>query len=121
MTIFSRGRHSYPIGRLPIETLMAIATTIVSALEGRHWDAVIDTCGYVPSGVERVMNALDRERIAHYTFVSSISVYADFPLGGFDEDAPVATITPEQLSDAEAHRDGSACDGANLRVRCTEP
>jgi 2'-hydroxyisoflavone reductase len=100
VTTFNRGRHN-PDLALPIAKLSGDRNGDVSALEGRHWDAVIDTCGYVPSGIERVMNALDRERVAHYTFVSSISVYADFPLGGFDESQSVAAMTPEQLSDAE--------------------
>lgn len=111
VTTFNRGRHNPEYaGRVlhsktrrmnTVEKLSGDRNRDVSALERRHWDAVIDTCGYVPSGIERVMNALDRDRIAHYTFVSSISAYADFPAGGFDESAPVATITPEQLSDAE--------------------
>jgi 2'-hydroxyisoflavone reductase len=100
VTIFNRGRHN-PDVRLPIAKLSGDRNSDVSALERRHWDAVIDTCGYLPSGIERVMNALDRERVAHYTFVSTISVYAHCPLGGFDEAEPVATITPDQLNDAE--------------------
>jgi 2'-hydroxyisoflavone reductase len=100
VTIFNRGRHN-PDVKLPVAKLSGDRNSDVSALEGRHWDSVIDTCGYVPSGIQRVMNALDRKRVTHYTFVSSISVYAHFPLGGFDEGAPVATMTPEQLSDAE--------------------
>jgi 2'-hydroxyisoflavone reductase len=35
-------------------------------------------------------------RVGHYHFVSSVSVYADFSTPGMTEDAPVATLTPEQ-------------------------
>jgi len=47
----------------------------LSALEGRAWDAVVDTSGYVPATVERTLAALGE--VGHYTFVSTISVYAD--------------------------------------------
>ena len=91
-------------------------------LQGRRWDAVIDTCGYVPGSVSRVMDALDRDRVAHYTFVSSVSVYADRPASGSDESAPVATITPEQLNEAEADGDRRARDCPDVRrdVWCVE-
>lgn len=98
VTTFSRGIHDADLG---VEKLRGDRNADVSALEGRHWDAVIDTCGYVPGGVTRVMDALDRDRIAHYTFVSSVSVYPGFPPEGLDEQAPVATLTPAQLKDAE--------------------
>jgi len=110
VTIFSRGRHN-PDREYPIEKLTGDRNGDVTALEGRHWDTVIDTCGYVPSGVTRVMNALDRERVGHYTFVSSISAYVDFPPGGVDESTPVATITREQLSEAEGMATGARATG----------
>jgi uncharacterized protein YbjT (DUF2867 family) len=62
-----------------------------SALRGRRWDAVIDTCGYVP----RVVGASARllaDAVDHYTFVSSISVYSDDIASGADEGAPVREL-----------------------------
>ena len=63
----------------------------LAQLEGRWWDAVIDTSGYVP----RVVRA-SAERLAgaaaHYTFISSISVYRDFAQPGIDETYPVGTL-----------------------------
>jgi len=50
----------------------------LGVLRGREWDAVVDTCGYVP----RVVGASARllaDRVAHYVYVSSISAYADWP------------------------------------------
>src|SRR5688572_6875836 len=100
VTTFSRGRHIDGV-HPDVEALRGDRSGDVSALRGRHWDAVIDTCGYLPGGIRRVMDALDREQIGHYTFVSSVSAYADFPVAGSDERAPVATITAEQLQEAE--------------------
>jgi len=102
---FSRGRHGAGI-HPDVTALKGDRNDDLSALGGRHWDAVIDTCGYVPGSVRRVMDALDRGSVAHYTFVSSVSVYADRPAAGCDEGAPVAAITPEQLKEAEAMATG---------------
>lgn len=116
VSTFSRGRHDDPppVGRVllpktrhPVEKLRGDRHGDVSALDGRQWDTVIDTCGYLPGGVRHVMNALDRDRVGHYTFVSSVSVYPEFPLNGLDETAPVATITPAQLQEAEAMGTGA--------------
>ena len=97
---FSRGRHTDNV-HPQVEALIGDRNGDVTALGGRTWDAVIDTCGYVPRSIHRVLDAVDADRLAHYTFVSSISAYAEFPPGGCDERQPVATITPRQLAEAE--------------------
>jgi nucleoside-diphosphate-sugar epimerase len=106
VTTFNRGRHTVDRHVDTIEMIRGDRNSDVTTLQGRCWDAVIDTCGYVPSGIRRVMSAIDRGRVGHYTFVSSISAYADFPEDGFDETAPVATITPAKLAEAEAMSTG---------------
>ena len=124
VTTFSRGRHND--GADPdVEALHGDRNADLSALRGRHWDAVIDTCGYVPIGVTRVMDALDREHVGHYTFVSSVSAYADFPAAGSDERAPVATITAEQVREAEEIAAGARASARTygemygaLKARC---
>lgn len=100
VTTFSRGRHMAGFHR-DVESLKGDRNGDLAALRGRSWDAVIDTCGYVPGAVTRVLDALGSERLAHYTFVSSVSAYAEHPTSGVDERAPVATITSEQLIAAE--------------------
>ena len=99
VTIFNRGQHNpdlYP----EIEKLRGDRSNDLTALRGRRWDAVIDTCGYVP-GVVRKSAELLADAVEHYTFISSCSVYANFDLAGTDENAPVKTITSEQLREAE--------------------
>jgi 2'-hydroxyisoflavone reductase len=124
VTTFSRGRHNDGAHR-DVEALRGDRNADVSALRGRHWDAVIDTCGYVPGAVKRVMDALDREHIGHYTFVSSVSAYAEFPAAGSDEQGEVATITTEQLHEAEAIATGARANARTygelygaLKARC---
>jgi 2'-hydroxyisoflavone reductase len=74
------------------------------ALEGtRCWDAVVDTCGYVP----RVVGASARllaSRVGQYVFVSSIAVYGSTPPPeGPDESAPVATMADPRNEDVPRH------------------
>ncbi len=67
----------------------------ISALSTGSWDAVIDTCGYVAKHTRSVAEAL-QDRVGHYAFISTVSVYADMSQPGTDVDAPVATTdTPE--------------------------
>jgi 2'-hydroxyisoflavone reductase len=59
-------------------------------LAGRTWDAVIDTCGYVPRLVRASAEAL-RGAAGIYVFVSTISVYArSWP--GMDESGPLHVL-----------------------------
>jgi 2'-hydroxyisoflavone reductase len=99
ITIFNRGQHNpdwYP----EVEKLRGDRSRNVEALHGRRWDAVIDTCGYLP-GVVRKSAELLANAVEHYTFISSCSVYANFDLDGTDENAPVSTVTSEQVNEAE--------------------
>ncbi|HEY0755450.1 MAG TPA: NAD-dependent epimerase/dehydratase family protein [Ktedonobacteraceae bacterium] len=71
------------------------------ALEGRTWDAVIDTSGYIPANVSAAARQL-AHAVGQYVFISSISVYPDVSVPGLDESAPVSTLTPEQLREAQS-------------------
>ena len=99
ITIFHRGWHN-PDWDPEVEKLQGDRSRDVEALRGRHWDAVIDTCGYVPGVVGKSAELL-ANAVEHYTFISSCSVYANFDLAATDENAPVKTITPEQVKEAE--------------------
>ena len=71
---------------------MAIVTKDdLKALEGRKWDAVVDTSANVPRWVKKAAAVLG-ENIGHYIYISSISVYPELSKPGIDETAAVATI-----------------------------
>ncbi|WNG54225.1 SDR family oxidoreductase [Archangium gephyra] len=63
----------------------------LKVLEGRTWDAVVDTSGYVPR-VVRASAELLAPNVGHYVFISSISVYKELPRPGMDEDSTLATV-----------------------------
>lgn len=80
----------------------------LAVLEGRSWDACVDTCGYVPR-VVRLSAELLRAALGRYVFVSSISAYADFdapPVEGAPlaqlEDPTVEEITGETYGGLKA-------------------
>ncbi len=99
VTLFNRGRSNPGLFE-DVERLRGDRRGDLAALRGRRWNAVIDTCGYVPSEVRGPARLL-AGAADHYTFVSTISVYRDFDPAGIDETAAVETITEEELARAE--------------------
>lgn len=90
ITLFNRGKtnpHLFP----ELEKLHGDRKDDLSALEGRRWDAVVDTSGYVPADVTRSA-ALLAPNVGQYVFISTISVYARLDRAGLDETAPVGTL-----------------------------
>jgi 2'-hydroxyisoflavone reductase len=90
LTLFNRGK-SNPDLFPDVEQLHGDRAADLSVLADRPWDAVIDTSGYVPRSVRQSAELLARA-VDHYTFVSSLSVYADTSQAGVDETAPVGTL-----------------------------
>jgi 2'-hydroxyisoflavone reductase len=85
VTVFHRGLHgAAPPGA---EVLIGDRTSDLSALGGREWDAVIDTCGFQPADVALTAGGL-ADRVGHYGFVSSGSAYRDWPNTPVSEDSP---------------------------------
>lgn len=56
-------------------------------LQGRQWDAVIDTCGYFAQDISALVPVLGG---AHYTFISTVSVYREWGKSDQDESSPTA-------------------------------
>jgi 2'-hydroxyisoflavone reductase len=78
VTIFHRGIHNPDIFAGDVESLIGDRTQDLSVLEGRAWDAVIDTCGFEPEHVSAAGELL-ADAVSHYGFVSSGSAYRDWP------------------------------------------
>lgn len=99
VTLFNRGRHGAEL--FPeVEKLRGDRGSAegLASLRGRRWDAVIDTSGYVPR-VVRESAGLLADAVAHATFISSISVYADMRVAGVDEAAPVGMLADERVEE----------------------
>ena len=100
ITLFNRGQHNPEL--FPgVEKLRGDRNGDLTALRDRHpggWDAAIDTSGFVPRVVRASARAL-ADSVNHYTFISSISVYADFSVVGIDESSPVARLKDESVEE----------------------
>jgi len=126
LTLFNRGR-SNPTLYPDVEQLHGDRDGGLAVLAGRRWDAVIDTCGYVPRVVRAAADALPAA-VDHYTFISTMSVYAEPLAKGTDEAAPVGTIPDESVEEITGGSYGplkalceraatEAMDGRALHVR----
>ena len=93
ITLFNRGQSNpglYP----DIEQIHGDRDGGLAVLGGRQWDAAIDTCGYVPRIVRASAEFLS-DAIDHYTFISSLSIYAEPLAAGLDESGGVGAIENE--------------------------
>jgi 2'-hydroxyisoflavone reductase len=101
VTLFNRGRtnpHLFP----QAEKLVGDRDGGLGVLQGRSWDAVVDTSGYVPR-VVRDSARLLRDSVHRYVFISSGDAYADFVKIGLDEDYALDTIDDPTNEDASKH------------------
>lgn len=105
VTLFNRGQHN--AGLYPhLEKLRGDRDGGLDVLKGRQWDAVIDTCGYVPRLVDASARLL-AAHVAHYTLISSLSVYRDFSVPGIREEAAVKTLADERNEAVTSGRNGT--------------
>jgi 2'-hydroxyisoflavone reductase len=110
VTVFNRGRS----GTTPAGAEQVVGDRTVPAdlaqLEGRRFDLVVDTCGYVPADVALSAGLL-APTCGHYAFVSSINAYPGWPTepdyraGGVHDGNPDATRAdvPEGTSEAQSY------------------
>lgn len=110
LTLFNRGRRDlFPT----VEKIRGDRNSDLTLLQGRHWDAVIDTSGYLPRTVRLSAEAL-ADAVERYIFISTISVYADFSRPGMDESAPLAMLTDADLEEVTNETYGG------LKVLCEQ-
>ena len=110
VTLFNRGKSS-PEPVAGVELIRGDRETDLDRLYGRRWDAVVDTCGYVPRLVKLSAEALSGS-VGHYTFISTLSVY---PLPGAadrDESAELLTLNDPSLEEVSGETYGP------LKVLC---
>jgi len=115
VTLFNRGRtnpHLFP----DAEKLEGDRYGDISALEGREWDAVIDTFTYVPATVARTAELL-KDKVGQYLVVSTISVYANYATPGMDESGELATVSDEIAAGIESHTQVGQYYGP-MKARC---
>lgn len=110
VTLFNRGKtnpHLFP----DLEKLRGDRKDDLRALEGRVFDGVVDTSGYIPAHVRASANLLRDS--GQYLFVSSISAYADAS-EPIDEDSALAPLEDPDTTDVPTYYGPlkAACEGA---------
>jgi 2'-hydroxyisoflavone reductase len=96
ITLFNRGKTNP--GLFPdVEKLHGDRNGDLKSLEGRQWDSVVDTSGFVPRLVT-MSAALLAPNVKQYVFISTISVFAEGIKPGTAENGPLAT-TPDETSE----------------------
>jgi 2'-hydroxyisoflavone reductase len=114
VVLFNRGKAA--AGLFPqLERVRGDRVTDIARLGERRFDAVIDTCGYLPHVVSTSAAYLS-ERAGRYLFISSISAYdpthvpADesAPLAKLPQGVPAGTFAIEQYGALKALCEGAA-------------
>lgn len=100
ITLFNRGTKYTDDAPENVEQIHGDRSTDLEKLAGQSWDAVVDTCGFLPQTVKMSAEFL-RDAVKQYIFISSISAYANFREKDFDESAPLAELTGEQRERVE--------------------
>jgi 2'-hydroxyisoflavone reductase len=112
VALFNRGKYSAE--RVPnVETINGDRNRDLEKLNGRKWEAVIDTCGYLPETVRKSAEFFSESTEA-YVFVSSMSCYDDTSRPDYDETTPVSVLTPEQRVETEKIDPSSDITAASL-------
>lgn len=99
VTLFNRGKFSNEKFE-NVEQLHGDRNDDLGELKNRRFDAVIDTCGYLPQTVKKSAEFL-RDAVDQYVFISSGSVYSETEEPNYDETTATATLSEEQKKEVE--------------------
>jgi 2'-hydroxyisoflavone reductase len=86
-------------------------------IAGGSWDVVVDTSGYVPRVVGDAARALVG-RARGYVFLSTISVYPDWPAKGVSEASSVYECSPDTSGSAADEATWSATQYGTYKAGC---
>ncbi|QDP41068.1 NAD-dependent epimerase/dehydratase family protein [Radiobacillus deserti] len=117
VTMFNRGKSNPELFPY-VEKIRGDRDKDIDLLTNGEWDAVIDTCGYVPRIVQKSVQAL-KNNVKQYIFISTVSVYKDliepnkteeaelaFMEGAITEEKTPETYGPLKVLCEEKVRDG---------------
>ncbi len=112
VTLFNRGQKN-PELFAHLEQIHGDRGVDVSGLDGREWDAVFDSSGYVPRVVDMSAQRL-KNSVQSYLFISTISVYRHSLIPNQDESGELAATEGLTTQDVTGESYGS------LKVLCEE-
>lgn len=99
VTVFNRGLAGQPpVGAEIIQGDRTVPADIAGLASVGRWDAVVDCSGYVPVNVLAVAEALAPVTDA-YLFMSTVSVYRDWPTAPLDDTSETLFAPPDAGAD----------------------
>jgi 2'-hydroxyisoflavone reductase len=93
------------------------AADLARLVGGREWDAVVDTSGYVPAVVGNAARVLSGKAAA-YAFMSTVSVYPDWPQGPVSEDSRIYDGAPDVTGTADDEANWPAAQYGSYKAGC---
>jgi nucleoside-diphosphate-sugar epimerase len=95
MTVFNRGRSGRPpVGAGVVHGDRTIEADLAHLAAAGPWDAVVDVPGVVPAQIRNAARALHGVA-GRYVFVSTVSVYRDWPAAPVSEGSPAHDADPD--------------------------
>ncbi|MEV8375488.1 NAD-dependent dehydratase [Kribbella sp. NPDC056861] len=117
VTLFNRGQTN-PDLFPEADHLIGERSAPAAALSTGEWDAVIDMSGFLVQDIRLSLELL-RDRVGHYTFMSTIGVYADRTTPGMTEDAALLAW-PDGAPEDKFSMDLYGCSKARAEALLTE-
>ncbi|MFI6292085.1 NAD-dependent epimerase/dehydratase family protein [Nonomuraea sp. NPDC050790] len=95
VTTFNRGRTGPDLpGVEAVHGDREVTADLERLVDGRTWDLVVDSSGYVPKVVGESVRLLSG-RAATYAFISTISAFKNFPAEHTSEQSPLFDCAPD--------------------------
>lgn len=91
VTLFNRGQSNPDLFEGEVTKITGDRLTDLEKLGNEKFDACIDPSGYLPRQLEITGEAL-KQSCDRYVFISSISVYPEYPAPDMDENSAVAEL-----------------------------
>ncbi|WP_204289612.1 NAD-dependent epimerase/dehydratase family protein [Microbispora amethystogenes] len=118
VTTFNRGQTGQDVpGAEVVRGDRENGSDLLALVQGREWDWVVDTSGYVPQVVGNAARLLS-DRAGAYVFLSTISVYPGWPAEPVDEDSAVYDCPPDAAGTAEDEANWSAAQYGAYKAGC---
>lgn len=118
VTTFNRGQTGVDVAGVEVVRGDRESSSDLHGLvAGRSWDVVVDTSGYVPLLVRHAARALVG-RCRRYVFLSTISVYPDWPAKGVSEASAVYECSSDTGGSAADEASWSATRYGSYKAGC---
>lgn len=127
VTVFNRGQASANNG-FPVTWIRGDRDGDLVALQGGRWDVVVDTCGYFPRQIRRLLHAVGGTT-GCYVFISTVAAYRNLGKAGIIENDALAepagdevsTVTPTTYGPLKSGCEAAAIEQTEMKTLIVRP